>query len=47
MSLGGMLTFTVRDPSNVCMRVVPQSETCQSGDFVAEKVFGFQGGALF
>ena len=47
MSLGGMFSFTIRDPSQVCGTIAGQTEHCQTADFHSEKVFGFQAGALF
>jgi hypothetical protein len=49
MSLGGMLSFTIRDPSEKCRTdyVLATPEACTTGDFTAEKVLGFHAGALF
>ena len=47
MSLGGLLTFTVRNPGQVCTTVPPALESCNSGDFPSDKVFGFLGALLF
>jgi hypothetical protein len=47
MSLGGMLSFTIRDPAEVCATDASGLETCVSADYAAEKVFGFHAAALF
>jgi hypothetical protein len=47
LSLGGLLTFTVRNPGQVCTTVPPALERCDSGDFPSDKVFGFLGAMLF
>ena len=47
MSLGGMLSFTVRDAGEVCDKLPNQVEDCKTNDYAAEKVFGFHGAMLF
>ncbi len=48
MSLGGLLSFTARDPSEVCTKTLSQVvEDCRTADYQAEKVFGFHAAALF
>ena len=50
MSLGGMLSYTVRDPSDVCTTdetVAFPTEHCTSANYRAENVLGFHAAALF
>ena len=50
MSLGGMLSFTVRDPTEVCNTdetVSFPAEHCASGDYRPRTCLGFHAAALF
>jgi hypothetical protein len=47
MSLGGMFSFTVRNPTQECPEDSFGTEHCLSGDYAAESVFGFHGALLF
>ena len=48
VALGGILSFTVRDPSKVCETVYGYAEQCNdSTDFDSQKVLGIHAGALF
>ena len=48
VELGGMLSLTIRDPSQRCSTPAGGVENCNSTiDYVAEKVIGFHAGALF
>jgi hypothetical protein len=47
MSLGGMLSFTLRDPGQVCDKLPAQTENCVTDDYAARKVFGFHAAMLF
>jgi len=46
-SLGGMLTFTIRDASQECTKTPGVAEQCYDINVPAEKVLGFNFGALF
>ena len=46
-SLGGMMSFTIRDPSTSCFKAPGGAEQCEDIDATAEKVLGFNFGALF
>ena len=48
MSLGGMVSYTLRMPTEVCTRMdFSTIEDCQSGDYPAANVLGFHAAALF
>jgi hypothetical protein len=47
MSLGGMVSYTVRDPSKVCFTPTGGSMDCQMGNFPSYDVLGFDAGMLF
>ncbi len=47
VALGGMLSFTVRDPGESCATPPGGSESCVSGDYPSEKVLSFHAGAMF
>jgi len=52
VALGGMLSFTLRQPTKECSTPYGYAETCGTslpggGDFPSEKVLGFHGGAMF
>ena len=46
-ALGGMISFTIRDPSRACTTIGGVEYCDESTNFRAEKVLGFQAGALF
>jgi hypothetical protein len=46
-ALGGMVSFTIRDPSRACTTVGGIEYCDENINFRAEKVLGFQAGALF
>lgn len=48
VALGGMLSFTLRDPHKECQTLPGSSEICDSStDFTSEKVLALHAGALF
>jgi len=47
MSLGGMVSLTVRDPNKNCITPPGLAQMCQNGNFPAENVLGFHAGMLF
>ena len=47
MSLGGMLSFTSRNPTEECPQDINLTEHCVSGDYASENVFAFTGALLF
>ncbi len=48
MSLGGMVSYTLRMPTEVCTRMdFSTIEDCQSGDYPSANVLGFHAAALF
>jgi hypothetical protein len=47
VALGGMLSFTVRDPSTACQTIPPYAENCMDVNADSQKVLGFHAGALF
>ena len=47
MSLGGMVSYTLRMPTEVCTRTDFSIENCQSGDYPSANVLGFHAAALF
>jgi len=47
MSLGGMVSYTVRDPSQQCFTPPNGSKGCTNANYPAENVLGFHAGMLF
>jgi hypothetical protein len=47
MSLGGMVSYTVRDPSKQCVTPAGGAMDCQNGNYPAEDILGFHAGMLF
>jgi hypothetical protein len=47
MSLGGMVSYSLRLPTEVCTRTDFSVEDCQSGDYPSVNVLGFHAAALF
>ena len=47
MSLGGMVSYTLRLPTEACTRTAFSTEVCESGDYPSVNVLGFHAAALF
>jgi len=47
MSLGGMVSYTYRMPTEQCMRMEFGSDQCTTGDYPSINVLGFHAAALF
>jgi hypothetical protein len=47
MSLGGMVSYTFRQPTEICTRTDFSVEECPTGDFPSVNVLGFHAAALF
>jgi hypothetical protein len=47
VALGGMLSFSIRDPNRACFTPAGGSESCVDGSYDSERVIGFHGGVLF
>ncbi|HEY7371278.1 MAG TPA: outer membrane beta-barrel protein [Polyangia bacterium] len=47
LSLGGMISYTVRDASQQCTTPSGGVKNCTDGNYAAENVLGFHGGMLF
>ena len=47
MSMGGLVRYTVRDPSQRCQTPQGGMKQCVSGNYAAENVLAFHAGLLF